>query len=220
MFSFVPCSPLWQGRAKYTSHPGASAICLWQANSLPLSKVMVAAAVCSAVAALPSMAQQVLVPFAPGCLVPLDVPADPLAADHGVAHGPRRACDLLRAPVPTVPFLHPDDPACAPCGPRDVACLKFAVPAPPPTHHPCVSAPGGWCRASGPVPARSVVTCGPAASVPRSGIVPLASVACSASWACLSGFGVRAAHSRRQLTPSFNSRRCSYSMNSGGRIIP
>ena len=43
---------------------------------------------------------------------------------------------------------------------------------------------------------------GPAASAPRSGIVPLESVACSASCACLSGFGVRAAHSRQQLNPS------------------
>ena len=38
---------------------------------------------------------QMLVQFAPGCLVPLDVPVDPLVADHGVAHGPRRVCDLL-----------------------------------------------------------------------------------------------------------------------------
>ena len=40
----------------------------------------------------------------------------------------------------------------------------------------------------------------PAAPVPRSGIVPLESVACNASCVCLSGFGVRAAHSRQQLT--------------------
>lgn len=50
---------------------------------------------------------RVLVQFAAGCSVPLDVPIDPFMADHGVAQDPRGAYDLLRAPTLMQPFLHP-----------------------------------------------------------------------------------------------------------------